>query len=109
MTTLTQGARACEFILSEANGQRSRENGTAGATLKPGEVVKVSTGKLVSYDGSGTVAGIVMYDCVLDDEVAYFARDGEVKGDYLTSTEQTDGTIDTGATTGLADLGIIVR
>lgn len=109
MTTLTQGARSSEFILSEANGQRSRENGTGGATLSAGAVVKVSTGKLVSYDGSGTVAGIVINDCVLDEDVAYLARDAEVKEAFLTSTEQTDGTIDTGATTGLADLGIIVR
>jgi hypothetical protein len=107
--TVTQGARSSEFILSEANGQRSRENGTAGATLPAGEVVKISTNKLVSYDGSGTVAGIVVNDCVLDDEVAYIARDAEVKEAFLTSTEQTDGTIDTGATAGLADLGIIVR
>lgn len=109
MTTLTQGARAEEFVLSEANGQLSRENGIGGATLSAGDVVKVSTGKLVSYDGSGTVVGIVLHDCVLDDAVAYFARDGEVKGDYLTSTEQTDGTIDTAGIAGLADLGIIVR
>ena len=109
MTTLTQGARSSEFILSEANGQLSRENGTAGATLPAGEVVKISTNKLVSYDGSGTVAGIVINDCVLDDEVAYIARDAEVKEAFLTSTEQTDGTIDTGATTGLTALGIIVR
>jgi hypothetical protein len=109
MATLTQGPRTGEFLLSEAPGQRSRENGVAGATLKAGDVVKVSTSKLVSYDGSGTVVGIVWADCVEDDPVAYIARDAEVKQDYLTSTEQTDGTIDTAGISGLADLGIICR
>jgi hypothetical protein len=109
MTTLTQGARSSEFILSEANGQLSRENGTGGATLSAGAVVKASTGKLVSYNGSGTVVGVVINDCVLDDPVAYIARDAEVKFDYLTSTEATDGELDAGAIAGLLALGIVVR
>jgi hypothetical protein len=109
MTTFTQGARAAEFILSEANGNLSRENGVAGETLPAGEVVKITANKLVSYDGSGTVVGVVMNACVLDDKVAYIARDAEVKSDLLSSTEATDGVIDTDAITGLAALHVIVR
>lgn len=107
--TETMGARNCEFILSEASGNRSREEGVGGATLTAGELVKVSTNKLVSYNGSGTLVGVVMYDCVLDDKVAYFARDGEVKGDLLTSTEATDGVVDSAGLAALAGLNIIVR
>lgn len=109
MTTFTETAHAAEFILSEANGARSRENGVGGATLPAGSVVKVSTSKLVSYDGSGTVVGILLYDTVLDQKVSYLARDAEVNQKLLTSTEQTDGTVDSGAISGLASLGIICR
>lgn len=109
MTTFTEGRHPAEFLLSEANGHRSRENGVGGATLPAGEVVKISTSKLVSYDGSGTVVGVLMYPCILDQPVAYIARDAEVNQKLLTSTEQTDGTIDTAGIAGLADLGIICR
>lgn len=109
MTTFTEGRHAAECVLSEANGHRSRENGVGGATLPANSVVKVSTGKLVSYDGSGTVAGVLLYDTVLDQPVSYLARDAEVNQKILTSTEQTDGTIDTAGIAGLADLGIICR
>lgn len=109
MTTLTQGVRTADFILSEANGNLSRENGVAGATLPSGEVVKVTANKLVSYNGSGTVVGVVIHACVLDDKIAYIARDAEVTGDLLSSTEATDGALDAGALAGLAALHVIVR
>jgi hypothetical protein len=102
-------AHACAFILSEANGARSRENGVGGATLVAGDVVKITSTKLVSYDGTGTVAGIVLYDCVLDEEVAYLARHAEVNQKLITTTEATDGAPDTGAIAGLLTLGIICR
>lgn len=109
MTTLTEGPRAEEFVLSEAAGQLSRDNGVGGATLKAGAVVKASTGKLVSYNGSGTVVGVLLHDCVLDEPVAYLDYHAEVKEAYLTSTEQTDGTVASGAIAGLLALKIKVR
>ncbi|MDG4903200.1 head decoration protein [Mesorhizobium sp. WSM4962] len=109
MTTLTEGPRAEEFVLSEAAGQLSRSNGVGGATLKAGAVVEVSASKLVSYDGSGTVVGVLLHDCVLDQPVAYLDYHAEVKGDYLTSTEQTSGEIEAGAIAGLLALKIKVR
>ncbi len=109
MTTFTEAAHAAAFVLSEANGHRSRANGVGGATLPAGSVVKVTSTKLVSYDGSGTVAGILLYDTVLDQAVSYIVRDAEVNQKLLTSTEQTDGTVDTAGIAGLALLGIICR
>lgn len=109
MTTLTEGPRAEEFVLSEAAGQLSRSNGTGGATLKAGAVVEESAGKLVSYDGSGTVVGILLHDCILDQPVAYLDYHAEVKEAYLSSTEQTDGTVAAGAIAGLLALNIKVR
>jgi hypothetical protein len=109
MTALTEARHSAEFIISEANGHRSRENGTGGATLPAGEVVKVSSSKLVSYNGSGTVAGILITATELDQPVAYIARDAEVNFNLCTSSEATDEALDSGAITGLALLGIIVR
>ncbi|AZO54900.1 head decoration protein [Mesorhizobium sp. M8A.F.Ca.ET.057.01.1.1] len=104
-----EGRHAAEFILSEGNGHISRDLGKAGATLAPGAVVKLSGNKLVSYDGTGTVAGIMMYDCVDDAIVTFIVRKAEVNGKLLTSTEQTSGEIDAGAIAGLLALGIAVR
>ncbi len=109
MTTFTEAANAAAFILSEANGHRSRANGVGGATLVAGQVVKITSNKLVSYNGSGTVAGVVIYDCVLDQAVSYIVRDAEVNQKCLVSTEQTDGTVEAAAIAGLALLGIICR
>lgn len=109
MTALNEARHTAEFIISEGNGHYSRANGVAGATLPAGEVVKVTSNKLVSYNGSGTVVGIVMNACVLDEPVAYIARHAEVNGNLLTSTEATDGELDAGAIAGLLTIGIIVR
>lgn len=108
-STFTETAHACAFILSEANGARSRANGVGGATLPAGSVVKATANKLVSYDGSGTVVGITLYDTVLDAEVSYLARDAEVNQKLITTTEATDGAPDAAAIAGLATLGIICR
>lgn len=108
MAALTETVHAGAFVVSDL-GTLSWDTGIAGATLVAGQVVKVTGGKYVSYNGSGTVVGIVRNDCVLNDPVALMARLGEVFGDSLTSTEQTSGEISTGATTGLAALNIIVR
>lgn len=109
MAAITENRPPQSFILSEANGQRSRENGTGGATLPAGTVVKVSTGKLVAYDGSGTVVGILLDATVLDAKVAYLARDAEVNKKLITTDEVTDETPQSAAVTGLATLGIICR
>lgn len=110
MTALSEARHTAEFIISEGNGHYSRESLAAGEAFPAGEVVKITTSKLVSYDGSGTVVGIAINAAAADgDLVAYIARDAEVNGNLLTSTEQTDGTVDTAGLAGLATLKIIVR
>lgn len=109
MTAITENRPAASFILSEANGHRSRANGVGGATLPAGEVVKVSTGKLVSYDGSGTVVGVLIEATVLDAKVAYIARHAEVNEQLITTSEVTDGTPQAAAIAGLLTLGIVTR
>lgn len=115
MTTLTQGPRAAEFILSEANGQRSRENGTvlSGENLLAGTVLMLSGTKLVKYevDTSGSAAiGVLIHDTDAssgDVAGAYIARDAEVKREFLTGPGDTGGDAEMEASLKL--VGIIVR
>ncbi len=122
MATTNEPGRPLEFMISEANGQRSREQITlvsgAGA-LKAGTVLgKISaSGKYQTYDnGSGTAAvnvgaAILCYDVdatSADQLAAVIVRDAEVhSAGLLWGTN--DGA---GITAGKADLlalGVIVR
>lgn len=112
MAALTEGRHAAQFILSEANGNRSRENGTlkSGEDLEAGTVVEDDgSGKLVEYDAtSQEAAGILIEttDATTGDKsVAYLARDAEVNANILTYPE---GEL-AATTASLALLGIIVR
>ncbi len=90
MTVLKDSPGAGHFILSEANGYRSRQRMTIGLnqTLLAGQVLGKLTagGDYVSFapgasDGSQTVAGIAFDDYVTTTEKGEgvsFERDGEV-------------------------------
>jgi hypothetical protein len=127
MTVYTQDHRNWEFVLSEANGQRSRENGIVKAgqgVLKAGTVVQFDTSaptKLVTadgiHDGNGNlataVAGIIGHDIdatLTDVPTAYIARDAEVKDAFLVSpTESLTGGEKAATIKSLKFLGIVVR
>ena len=124
MTVFTEAAHTGEFILSEANGNRSRENGTlaSGQDLAAGTVVQDNgSGKLIACDGTlntagdlvTAVAGILLAagDATGGDlAVAYIARDAEVNDNLLTyPTESTAGGEKAATQASLATLGIIVR
>lgn len=115
MTTLTEATCAAgEFILSEANGDRSREEITvvSGQDLAAGTVVGIITasGKYSAYDngnadGTETAAG-VLYAAVdasaADTAGVVIVRDAEVDSSMLTGS-------DANGVTDLAALGVIVR
>jgi hypothetical protein len=118
MTTLTEGRHAGEFILSEANGSRSRENVTvaSGQDLAAGAVLGkiTSGGKYAAYDngasdGTEVAAAILLDACDAtggDVAAAVIARDAEVNGEclgYLTGADEAAGIAD------LLAVGIIVR
>lgn len=113
MTTLTEARRNGSFIMTEANGNRSRESATvaSGQTLDAGEVVMLSGANLVAWDGGtdSVAIGIIIHkvdaSAAAVERCAYIARDAEVNGDELTYPV---GTL-AGATADLKDLGIIVR
>ncbi len=123
---LTEGKHTGEFILSEANGNRSRDivvvTVPANTTLEPGHVLaKLSaTGKYTEYDnagsdGSESAAG-VLYGALTNDTGAPVDIDGvvvnqdaEVRGADLAWKA---GLSDNDKTAGKADLlalGIKVR
>jgi hypothetical protein len=124
--SLSEGKYSGEFLVSEANGKRSRDNVTvtvpANTTLVPGFVLaKLSaTGKYVEYDNSGSdgseaAAGILYGELVNDtgapvDKVGVVVNmDAEVRDADLT---WKSGLVDADKTAGKADLlalGIKVR
>lgn len=121
MPTLTEGKYAGEFICSEANGRRSREE----VTVASGQNVKVAhilgkvtaSGEYIEWnpanvDGSQTVAGIS--HSAVDatggaKKAVIIARDAELNEKELEYfAAATAGNKDT-AKAQLANLGIIVR
>jgi len=122
MAVLTEGNHTGEFMVSEANGTRSKGTGTvlSGQELVVGELVGVETasGKYVAYDpadtitGSSTVAGVAYaeVDASAADvlNAVFVVRDAEVRGSDLTYNEAVAGTI-TAEVAGLLALGLIVR
>jgi hypothetical protein len=115
MTTLTEGKHALEFLLSEATGDRSREQVTissaAGALVAGTLLGKITSGgEYIAYDadsvdGSETAVAILAYnvpDSAADQKATVFVRDCEVIESELTG-------LDTPARADLLAAGIIVR
>jgi len=95
MVQKVQGVQDGEFLLSEANGQYSRENGLAqsGDTIVAGQVVELS-GNYVKALTSGTAIGIVVNNVTADGDtpVALIARNAEVSTALLTGYAGTAAT-----------------
>jgi len=117
MTTKTEGNHTGEFLLSEGNGNISREQVTVaqGATaIRSGTVMGkiTASGKYIAYvdaavDGSGVAAGILFADLPaqtgsVDHKAAIIARSAEVIASKIVGS-------DANAVTELAALGIIQR
>lgn len=115
MTIITEGIRNGEFILSEANGTRSRETVTvssAAPAMQSGEAVGIITasGKYSKYDNTASngleVCKGILYtgvkDSASDQKAVVIVRDAEV------SFERTVG-IDSAAQADLLTAGVVVR
>lgn len=96
MATFNEGRHPAEFLLSEANGQRSRGNITIGAmqTIVPGQVLGLVTasGNYVMHDpaaadGSQTAGAIALYGAVTGAgataAISAIVREAEVNGKTL--------------------------
>lgn len=120
MATLTEGKRTAQFLVSEANGYRSREKVTVDATggaLEAGTLLgELDDGSAyVRYDpgandGSETVAGI-LYEGIGAEEAerTIINNDAEVRASDLTYEDASGEPDKDTANAGLAALGIIVR
>lgn len=121
MTELTEQGHAGGFILSEANGARSRQNITiaAGQNLKAGTVLGKNTtsGKFVQLDlgattGEQTAAGILYADVNATNgeaEGVAIDCDAEVNGHELIWPDDADTGEQATAINQLKSLGIKVR
>lgn len=81
MTVLTDAKYTAEFLVSEANGFRSRRVGTIseGETIVAGEVLQFdSAGDLVPFDGTVDTAGVD--ECAGISLDNYDTSDGEMGG-----------------------------
>ncbi|MFA8387573.1 MAG: head decoration protein [Pelagibaca sp.] len=123
MTVLTEGRHPGEFLMTEANGQRSRGSitiaGGAGI-IAPGTVLGKITesGKYLASaagatDGSQTAVAIALYGCdatTSDVAIAAITRDAEVNGRILTWHPDRDQAAEKAAAQAdLASVRIIVR
>lgn len=115
MTTLNEGFHVGEFLLSEANGELSREQITVaqtGAAMVSGTVLgKVTaSGKYKAYsnaasDGTEVAAAVLWNELSAatgDVKATVIARQAEVMASAMTG-------LDTPARADLAALGVIVR
>ena len=123
MTVYTEGRHAAEFVLSEANGGRSRDNITvvSGAgVVKAGTVLgKITVGgkytpsPATGADGSQAGAAINLYEVdatSADVVVAAIVRDAEVNKNLLTYEGTVDQPAEKVTKNGeLATVGIITR
>lgn len=125
-TTKSETPRNCGFVLSEANGNRSRDNVTLEGGFTDAGVLKAGTvlGKLTSggkyvaspasgADGSQTAVAVLLYETDISDgdvDAAVLSSDAEVNGGELEyeATVDTDNEIAAKATQLLA-VGIKVR
>lgn len=120
MTTFTEGIHTGEWLISEGNGQISREVGTFTAALNTkypsGTVLGkiTATGKLVpslnaASDGSQTAVAILYNEVpagpARDVKVTIFVRATEAFGAMLNGGVA----LETGVITELAAVGIVVR
>ena len=122
-TVFTEGRHPGEALLSEGNGQISREAvviASGSGVIAPGSVLGqiTASGKyLVSAigaaDGSQTASAVSLYGCdatSADQTIAAIVRDAEVNGNILTFHADRDQAAERAAAiTNLAAVGIIVR
>ena len=129
MTVLNEGRHPGEFLMSEANRQRSRENITIASgsgIIAPGTVLgkftsgankgKYGPAPSAAADpdvGNQTAVAVALYGCdatSADADIAAVARDAEVNGKTLTyASSVNDDAKKAAKIAQLAAVGIIVR
>lgn len=122
MTTKTEGFHTAEFLVSEAEGHRSRDTGTvrnASADDWPAGTIlgiESSGGNYIRHDtsasdGSEDEKGILFEDVLAGETVerTIIVRDAEVNKNHLTYEDAATDNEKTATDAALKALGIIVR
>lgn len=120
MSTLVKPATSAQFIVSEANGYRSREDVTvdaSGGALEAGTVLGIvtSSGKYVRHahgasDGSEDAVGVLLNPIGAVEEAAtVIVRDAEVRKSDLTYSNGANATQIAATDAALSALGITPR
>jgi len=118
MSTKTEGRHTAEFLISEANGFRSRDEVTvtvpASTTLAAGFVLAQLSvsGNYVPYDNAGSdgseeAAGVLLEELVNDDDAPADIEGTVINGDAEvreSDLEWTDGLTDNDKAAALVDL-----
>lgn len=106
-SVLNEGRHAAEFVVSEANGSRSRENvvvSSGSGKLPAGQILSKSGSEYVPFDGTNADAVLIagVDATAADVKAAVIVRDAEVNGSELFGLNAT-------AKAALAVHGVIVR
>lgn len=127
MAILTEGKRTAEFLVSEANSYRSREEVTvtvpANTTVPAGRIMAVITasGKYVPHDEDGTDNGTrapraLLYDNLTNDTgspvdvtATIIARDAEFRAASVTHDPAGNAAANANDLADLAAFGLIAR
>lgn len=121
MTSIVEYGHAGGFIMTEANGKRSRDNVTlvSGQVVKAGQVLGkiTSGGKYAAHDNNAGTGIEVAKAISINDadatggdvEIAVIARDAEVNGNELVYLVTSPPASSDAAAADLALVGIIVR
>ena len=121
MADFTEGRHPAEFLISEANGLRSRDVVTvaSGADLEPNTVIGkiTASGTVVQLaptanNGSEIACGVLIHEAKAekaDAEVTAVVRDAEVADGLLVWPDGITGDQKATAITELANRGIIAR
>ena len=120
MSVLTEGVYTAEFVLSEANGFRSREVVTIASgspAMTAGHVLGkiTASGKYSDFDndavdGTETAVAVLYADCdasAADKEAVVIFRDAEVSDAKLVWTDEANDKA--GGLVELAAVGIVAR
>lgn len=109
---LTENTHALEFLLSEANGQRSRDNGTTSAAVTAGAVLELDAGDwkpIANAAPTSKTLGIACTDAASGAMVAVLVRDAEVDANAIDWGALAAGTNRDDAVDILAGVGILIR
>lgn len=123
MTVFTEGKHACEGLMSEAPGQRSREAiviASGAGIIAPMTILGRITASgeympsdITATDGSQIAAAVNLYRCDATSvacAVSAILRDAEINGNFLTyHTSRDQAGEKAAADADLAVAGIIVR